>query len=198
MKNLKLFAVALLGAMTFGVTSCTDECKDVVCENNGTCVEGVCDCPEGFSGTTCEIEDKCITQDVECLNEGTCMDGLCDCAEGYEGDDCGTEERAKFISTYSVSEVCGSGSDSYQSTISTSSTEVTTILISNVYNLFDNNVVATVTDSDITISNQDPDNDGVTISGSGSINDAGTIVTITFTISDGTNTDSCTATYTKQ
>jgi hypothetical protein len=31
-----------------------DPCADVTCANGGTCLEGTCDCPEGFSGETCE------------------------------------------------------------------------------------------------------------------------------------------------
>ena len=38
-------------------TSCTDECEDIVCENGGTCVDGACECPEGFIGDFCEQMD---------------------------------------------------------------------------------------------------------------------------------------------
>jgi hypothetical protein len=30
-----------------------DECEDVTCRNGGTCVNGDCDCPPGFSGPDC-------------------------------------------------------------------------------------------------------------------------------------------------
>lgn len=53
MKKLNLLFVALVGALTFGLSSCTDACKDVVCENSGTCVEGVCDCAAGYEGDLC-------------------------------------------------------------------------------------------------------------------------------------------------
>jgi hypothetical protein len=55
-KNI-FFSVALtLGAFTaITYTACNkDECKDVVCQNGGTCVSGACSCPSGYEGTNCE------------------------------------------------------------------------------------------------------------------------------------------------
>ena len=58
MKTLKsiAFTVALalgtFGAVTY--TSCnSDDCKDVVCNNGGTCIDGNCSCPTGFEGSDC-------------------------------------------------------------------------------------------------------------------------------------------------
>lgn len=69
------------------MASC-NKCKDVVCENGGTCEDGLCQCLNGFSGTNCEIEDLCITNDVTCNNDGECVDGECDCTKNYYGDSC--------------------------------------------------------------------------------------------------------------
>lgn len=59
MKSFK--QIALGAALTIGAfsatlyTSCNqDECKDVVCQNGGTCTEGKCTCPSGVGGTNCE------------------------------------------------------------------------------------------------------------------------------------------------
>lgn len=53
--------IALSAALTFGAlsavmyTSCNnDPCKDVVCQNGGTCADGNCTCPTGVGGTNCE------------------------------------------------------------------------------------------------------------------------------------------------
>jgi hypothetical protein len=58
MKIFKLTHVlgaALIGLASF--SSCTDACKDVDC-GTGTCIEGTCACPDGFSGTNCGTEDR--------------------------------------------------------------------------------------------------------------------------------------------
>jgi hypothetical protein len=55
-RNIALSAFLTLGA--FGAvtyTSCNkDECKDVVCQNGGTCVDGRCQCTAGYEGSNCE------------------------------------------------------------------------------------------------------------------------------------------------
>ena len=172
--------------MTMTLTSC-DECADVTCENGGTCEEGVCQCTDNFYGDACE---------VECVN-GTYGSGSCLCDAGYEGDACTDESRADMIGTYTGAEVCGSGNDNYSSTV-TEASDVDKILISNLYNTFSANVVATVDGNSFSIASQDPDNNGVTVSGSGSINDNASIMTITFTITANGGTDNCTSTFTKQ
>lgn len=66
MKNFSLTALlslSLFGAVTF--TSCSrDECKDVVCQNGGTCNEddGSCACPTGYEGDLCatRVADKFV------------------------------------------------------------------------------------------------------------------------------------------
>jgi len=48
-----LLTFGAFGAITY--TACNkDECKDVVCQNGGTCSEGNCTCPTGYEGTNCE------------------------------------------------------------------------------------------------------------------------------------------------
>lgn len=130
MKN--VFFLLSFAFFTLTLNSCND-CKDVVCNNGGICEDGTCDCPNGFSGASCEIEDLCITQDVTCLNDGVCADGECDCElyyrgescqtycvngtfnstnnscncwPGWEADGCTTESRLDWIGTYSLSSNC--------------------------------------------------------------------------------------------
>ena len=42
--------------------SCKNECDDVICQNGGTCVDGTCDCPGGYLGSTCENFDPAQVQ----------------------------------------------------------------------------------------------------------------------------------------
>ena len=63
MKNLKSILIA--GFLTVGTfatsvfTSCNpDACKDVVCNNGGTCTDGTCSCVAGFEGTNCDTESR--------------------------------------------------------------------------------------------------------------------------------------------
>lgn len=85
MKN--LLPLVFLFSSVFTLISC-DECRKIECNNGGICAEGICDCPDGFSGTNCDTEDLCITQTVECLNDGECFDGACKCKTFYYGESC--------------------------------------------------------------------------------------------------------------
>ena len=55
-KKLFILPLFLIGAfLSVTTTSCGDNCKDVEC-NTGTCLDGTCECGDGFEGTNCEIE----------------------------------------------------------------------------------------------------------------------------------------------
>ncbi len=55
MKTFSLFFILLL----IGLGSCNDpdHCELIVCENDGTCVSGGCNCLEGYTGSNCENFD---------------------------------------------------------------------------------------------------------------------------------------------
>ena len=104
MKNLLLiFSSAIL--LMF--TAC-NECKNVPCLNSGICEDGKCDCPDGYSGEACEIEDKCITSSVSCDNDKECVDGFCECGDWYEGESCSIKLVNAFIGPYQGSFNCAS------------------------------------------------------------------------------------------
>lgn len=55
--NLLLLLISFVGIVLL-MNSCKDSCKDVDCLNGGVCVEGDCDCPDGFSGVDCGSDDS--------------------------------------------------------------------------------------------------------------------------------------------
>ncbi len=38
--------------------ACGNPCDDVVCNNNGVCIEGICDCQMGYEGVNCDTESR--------------------------------------------------------------------------------------------------------------------------------------------
>ncbi len=60
MKNFKFLLITLLGATLF-LTSCQDDCKDINCNDNGVCLEGLCECDEGYTGVDCETSIPLLT-----------------------------------------------------------------------------------------------------------------------------------------
>ncbi|MEY4877199.1 MAG: EGF-like domain [Bacteroidota bacterium] len=63
MKKIKFFAFAVMTALSISTVtyfnSCKkDPCKDVVCNNGGTCVDGTCSCTSGYEGANCETETR--------------------------------------------------------------------------------------------------------------------------------------------
>lgn len=124
MKSLQLFFLTLLWVLFIGCGP--DLCKDIDC-GPGDCIEGICDCPDGFSGDNCEIEFcfgvDCINGDCDpqtetcncypdyygegcnilCVN-GEFTNGDCQCFQGYEGAKCKTESRCRFMGWWNCSQ----------------------------------------------------------------------------------------------
>ena len=141
-------------------------------------------------------KDEC--KDVTCDNGGVCTAGVCDCTTGYEGTNCETKMNAKFVASYNGADVCASGSYTYTATIAASSTNIASGLIINNFGGFGSSftAIATVDGNNITIPSQTVN--GLAISGSGTINSAGTTLQLTYSADDGVDTDNCTSTWTKQ
>lgn len=144
--------------------------------------------------------DPC--KDVTCLNGGECVEGDCACATGYEGTDCGTRATHKFAGSFTANETCTSGSYTYSTTVTESSTDITKITFSNLYDFTTLGVTTaiygTVSNSTtLTIPSQvvTSSTDSYTVSGSGSISSTG-VITISLNVNDTTTgtSDTCTDT----
>ncbi len=117
MKSFPLFFAFLLMVLFLGCEP--NPCENIEC-GPGDCVEGICDCPEGFVGDNCEIKlcfgVPCINGDCDLETEtcncnpnyygeecnrfcenGEFINGTCNCSVGYEGITCETESRDRFL-----------------------------------------------------------------------------------------------------
>ena len=79
------FLAALAMFFMIGLTSCSENaCENTLCENGGACIDGRCDCPEGFTGVHCSeraipdqmrITSVTVTRFPE-LKDGTTWDDV--------------------------------------------------------------------------------------------------------------------------
>jgi Tfp pilus assembly protein PilE len=67
-----------------GTTEPVDPCANVNCGEHGTCVDGACDCEDGYGG------DECKTPLSGCQNEGIWNQETqtCTCIYGFSGNNC--------------------------------------------------------------------------------------------------------------
>lgn len=161
MKKFKLTHVlgaALIGMASF--TSCTDACKDVTCENGGVCVEGDCECADFYEGTTCA--DAFSTKFV------TTSGATADVVTAADTANSGTYNYTLVIAAN------GAGMITMTPFGGFTGTTITADMDPNNSNAFD---IASQTDQA-----------SRTFSGSGSINAAGSEVTINYTVTYSDNT----------
>ncbi len=95
-------------AADFGGVDIENLCTDIDCGEHGTCVEGICECDENYSGDQCEIyTDPCYG--VNCGEHGSCTDGICICTDGFTDDRCETPPPRKYVFITEVIEYPGGG-----------------------------------------------------------------------------------------
>jgi len=87
MKKIKFLILLILSVSLLIIVSCDKEaepCADVECQNDGSCVDGICDCPVGYMGTNCENFDFSQVQalldsgytPIDIVNGGVPLDSL--------------------------------------------------------------------------------------------------------------------------
>lgn len=81
-----------MGILLVTAISCDNNCDDVICQNNGTCEDGTCVCPEGYGGDNCEQLLTCEVLEPLCPPNANCTmlneQPVCQCNIGYQGDSC--------------------------------------------------------------------------------------------------------------
>src|SRR5690606_3596351 len=112
-----------------------------------------------------------------------------DCEVGYEGKNCDVEVRAKFVGIWSAqdTEVGGADLPAYTANITKHSSNISKLNIGGFSGLPSNggfaaNVEVSADGTRFSIPAQEPDADGFQVSGSGTINSAGTTITVEYTI----------------
>lgn len=120
------------------------------------------------------------------------------CDEGFEGSDCKTEWRTKFLGTYAFADICPSGNYTGTASISVSSNNNVTILITNFGGIGAAAVVnGTLVESNKVTITSGTANQYTVNSASGTINN--NIINWTYSLTDPSNqSESCTSTWTKQ
>lgn len=53
----RLLSILLISFFLITCSKDKDPCEGIVCVNGGTCINGVCDCPEGYTGVACGDQD---------------------------------------------------------------------------------------------------------------------------------------------
>lgn len=142
--------------------------------------------------SSCKKKPTC--DGVVCINGGTCADGTCSCPPGYEGSRCETKKVADFSGQYIGGDICPVlGNQNYTLTIGQSGANAFPLIglggpFSNL-----NTVNSTGSYNKLTIPSQVQGS--YTVSGTGTL--TGNTIVIEYTISDFTDTYSCTFTGTK-
>ncbi|MBC7776473.1 MAG: hypothetical protein H7246_13650 [Phycisphaerae bacterium] len=97
-------------------------------------------------------------------------------------------DTADYSGQYAISEDCSNSAPASYAIIVTAGASDTEIKIANFWNTFGAAVNASIDCETITISRQDPDNDGYFVEGSGTIDKSNSIttITLTYTVSDET------------
>lgn len=89
-----------MGILLVAAIGCDNNCDNVICQNNGTCEDGTCLCPEGYGGDNCEQLLSCEVLEPLCPTNANCtmLNGLpvCQCQTCYEGDNCTQLIRKRY------------------------------------------------------------------------------------------------------
>lgn len=188
----------LLGVSLLSSVGCAeDRCETLSCQNGGICENNACQCPEGFIGKECEISlDPCLQ--LMCEN-GDCVNGqngaICNCDAGFEGATCETTWTQKFIGALTANEVCGGTPVQFRVEV-LDGPRFNRFTIENFHNKQSPQttakVVADLVNPRVFNIYEQPMTFGF-VTGSGSINADGSLITLSYAIRNGADTLRCSA-----
>lgn len=153
---------------------------------------------------TCGSDTTDICANVPCGEFGTLTETsttcTCVCTNGFEGTDCNTPSRDKFVGSFSVNEVCPSGSASYIATITPSAQYINVFDINNFGDYAPSISVRAMADgNEFTLPNQAFNNGNLTITGgSGVTTNSGGVISISYSYILNGVSENCNAVYTRQ
>lgn len=182
----------LLGLLWFA--GCKNPCKDVNCQNGGQCVDGNCQCADGFYGTQCEKQGVACAG-TYCLNGGTCVNNSCNCPPCYAGASCELNNPDHYIGFFTSQELCDGGNYTYQVAIQSTTWDGYDVVI---YNLAGISAFAGIQMDGCSFSIPLQPYGTGNISGSGAITDDGHSINMSYNISFSAGTEGCVATLTRQ
>ncbi|MGA0233386.1 MAG: calcium-binding EGF-like domain-containing protein [Saprospiraceae bacterium] len=67
---------SVLAFVSLFIIACSDPCSDIDCGANGTCIEGVCNCDEAYTGVNCETEIRAKYLGIFEGDFSACLGGL--------------------------------------------------------------------------------------------------------------------------
>jgi len=197
MKTFRYFLISFLLALTafstVTYTACNnDRCKNVVCQNGGSCLNAKCTCPSGFTGSKCETN---LCAGITCYNGGMCVSGTCNCPAGYEGQNC--EILNKFIGNYTAYDSCNSGTITklYITAITMKGTGEPVLKITGFGN-YNTTAYASLVPMTDQFNIQGTTYEGYAIEGSGFYENGH--INIGYTVSFGTTFNTCSGVWVKQ
>ncbi len=147
-----------------------------------------------FLFSRCAHKDSC---NIPCFN-GACINNSCSCNTGYEGDSCTVATTEKFIGSYSATDLCDSNVYGYTVTIAAATSIPNQIIITN-FGEFGSTFFITASISGFTFTVASQTLEGITLSGSGTIDTVAKTITASYTAMDELNQmTSCTGTWLRQ
>lgn len=176
------------------IIGCRNPCKDLNCQNGGECVDGTCDCPDGFYGSQCESQGVACGA-LFCLNGGTCDNNQCNCAPCFAGSSCEMSDADHYIGFYTNQELCDGGSYTYQVAIQSTQLQGYDVVIYNMGGIQD---FAGINLEGCSFSIPLQPYGSGNISGSGAITTDGLSINMSYNLSFGGGTEGCVATLTRQ